>query len=150
MTQVVLSQHDQLVVDSELVSPDLEKDRWQVVSYETAEVSGRMLVAGECTFPDAIELHLNVTGWHRIHLGLAVFGMLPMKTSLEIGLSGERLPTIVSPAGFARAGTTQARRLCGLPTSGLRSRSTSARKAQRPPAELCLSVVAATRLRQDA
>lgn len=100
MKSIVLSRLDGLVTDSGLVSDELVADKWQIIDYETADVHGRMLVAGECTFPTDVELQLNVSGWHKIHLGFAVFGKLPMSTRLEIRLSGEGLPTVVSPAGF--------------------------------------------------
>ena len=46
------------------------KYHWQVVPYETAEFSGRMLIAGPETQAPQVSLPLRASGWHRIHLGL--------------------------------------------------------------------------------
>jgi hypothetical protein len=50
---------------------DIPKRRhWRIVSYRTDAFSGRMLVAGDETNPPEISYPLQVTGWHRIWIGV--------------------------------------------------------------------------------
>ena len=46
------------------------KYHWQVVPFETEQFCGNMLIAGPETEAPAVTLPLNVSGWHRIYLGL--------------------------------------------------------------------------------
>ncbi len=52
------------------LSSDRRRYHWQVVPYETAEFSGRMLIAGPETEAPPVTVPLGVSGWHRIFLGL--------------------------------------------------------------------------------
>jgi len=52
------------------LSTDRRKYHWQVVPYETAEFSGKMLIAGPETEAPPVTVPLGVSGWHRIYLGL--------------------------------------------------------------------------------
>ena len=52
------------------LSTDRRKYHWQVVAYETAEFSGKMLIAGPETEAPPVTVPLGVSGWHRIYLGL--------------------------------------------------------------------------------
>ena len=52
------------------LSSDRRKYHWQVVPYETAEFSGRMLIAGPETEAPPVTVPLEASGWHRIYLGL--------------------------------------------------------------------------------
>ncbi len=52
------------------LSSGKEKNRWQVVPYETSGFSGTMLIAGPETAAPPVTLPLGVSGWHGIYLGL--------------------------------------------------------------------------------
>ncbi len=52
------------------LSSERRKYYWQVVPFETEQFCGNMLIAGPETEAPAVTLPLNVSGWHRIYLGL--------------------------------------------------------------------------------
>ena len=52
------------------LSTERRKYHWQVVPFETEQFCGNMLIAGPETEAPAVTLPLNVSGWHRIYLGL--------------------------------------------------------------------------------
>ena len=68
MQEILLSDLPARVKNKGAVSERARRDRWQAVAYRTAEVSGRMLLAGEEMFPEAVELELGASGWHRIYV----------------------------------------------------------------------------------
>ena len=62
------------IIISDLCSAVQEKDRlaeistadnWEVVSYETAAVSGKLLIASEQTMPAPVTITPELTGWYR-------------------------------------------------------------------------------------
>lgn len=58
----------QYAVEQDRISEIRTADKWQRVPYEIEEVTGEMLLAGECTEPKPLTFRLNVTGWHKIFL----------------------------------------------------------------------------------
>lgn len=52
------------------LSSQKRKYHWQVVPYETDSFTGKMLVAGPETEAPPVSLPLELSGWHRIYLGL--------------------------------------------------------------------------------
>lgn len=72
-----------------------EKDKWQKIPYESSETSGIMLAAGECSFPEKIELRFNQTGWYKIFICL---GYLTSVSAVEVSLSDEKGKTIIMPS----------------------------------------------------
>lgn len=90
MKEILLNDLPSLVRNKCAVSECARRDRWQSVAYRTAEVSGRMLLAGEEMFPEAVELELGASGWHRIYVCLAGIGG---QSKVEISLSGGCLST---------------------------------------------------------
>ena len=54
-----------------------------------------MLLAGEEMFPEAVELELGASGWHRIYVCLAGIGG---QSQVEISLSGGRYKTTLRPS----------------------------------------------------
>ncbi|MDR2201932.1 MAG: hypothetical protein LBP26_04125 [Clostridiales bacterium] len=70
MKEILFKDLAELAVEKDRVSGELTADKWQTLDYETAEGKGKLLLAGECTYPQEVTLRLNVRGWHRIYLGL--------------------------------------------------------------------------------
>lgn len=95
MKEILLNDLPSLVRNKSAVSECARRDRWQSVAYRTAEVSGRMLLAGEEMFPDAVELEPGVRGWHRVYVCLAGIGG---QSKVEISLSGGRYKTTLRPS----------------------------------------------------
>lgn len=52
------------------MSADLDKYAWRMVTYETAEFAGVMLAAAAESEVPEISLPLDLSGWHRMYLGL--------------------------------------------------------------------------------
>ena len=52
------------------LSTERRRYHWQVVPFETEAFCGNMLIAGPETEAPEVTLPLNVSGWHRIYLGL--------------------------------------------------------------------------------
>lgn len=109
MKEILLNDLPSLVRNKCAVSECARRDRWQSVAYRTAEVSGRMLLAGEEMFPEAVELELGASGWHRIYVCL--YHLALAKALYEAGACkficwnanhiAERLPVL---AAVKRAG----------------------------------------------
>jgi len=73
---------------AEALSPEARRGHWQLVSYETDEVSGTMVLARTETGAPEIKLPLNAQGWHAIYLGFmgATWAGRPL---LRVKLSGD-------------------------------------------------------------
>lgn len=71
------------IIISDLYSAVQEKDRlaeistadnWEVVSYETAAVSGNLLIASEESYPEPVTIAPELNGWYRIYVCMADTG----------------------------------------------------------------------------
>lgn len=74
MKSLLFNDISEIVENKRDISPELAKDKWQVLSYELGEFKGKMLVAWQTAHPREIKLNFNVKGWHKIYLGLINFG----------------------------------------------------------------------------
>lgn len=52
-----------------VLSATSEQDKWQLVPYESTEVSGTMIGAASYIDAPDVTLPLNVSGWHAVHIG---------------------------------------------------------------------------------
>ncbi len=62
------------VTEKDRLSASFSPDKWHVLSYETAEISGRMVWANKETFPQDITVQLNAKGRYRVYLGMINMG----------------------------------------------------------------------------
>ena len=65
---VILSDFS-ICTPSSALTTEPEWDRWQVIEYEAAGVSGKMIGAKSMIEPPHVTLPLGVTGWHKIYVG---------------------------------------------------------------------------------
>lgn len=72
--EVIISDLAVAVQEKELLADISTADRWEVVSYETAAVSGNLLVASEETYPAPVTIAPELTGWYRIYVCMADAG----------------------------------------------------------------------------
>ena len=86
-TRKTFSDLGQLAQPAEALSPYGFADKWRVVPYKTAELSGTMVVSLGHGNPPDITIPLNSTGWHRIFVGVYTTGDAPGE--LQVKLSGD-------------------------------------------------------------
>jgi len=77
------------------LSADCVNDKWMVCAYETACVSGSMLIAFNKTYPQPVTLDVRLEGWHKIYI--ALFDNGKFKTYIDLQLSSDMAPTAVCP-----------------------------------------------------
>ena len=65
--EYVISDFSLAVMEKERLSSDSLPDRWEVVPYETAEISGAFLVASELSDPEFVTVDPALDGWYRIY-----------------------------------------------------------------------------------
>src|SRR5690242_16993396 len=80
------------------LSADCVNDKWMVSAYETACVSGSMLIAFNKTYPQPITLDVGLEGWHKIYMALFDNGKL--NTYIDLQLSSDMAPTSVCPGNL--------------------------------------------------
>ncbi len=97
MNELLFSNLDELVVEKENISATLTSDKWQVMPYELGSFKGKMLHAGQNTYPQPVTLKFNVKGWHKVYLGLIRFGG---EECLGVQNSNTKEKTIVNPQLF--------------------------------------------------
>ncbi len=82
------------------ISPVREKFKWNSLPYETAEVSGSMLVSLQDGRPEDVSFDPNLTGWYRIFVCLGAYPGV----SVNVSLSGEDVYTTLSPSAHSGYG----------------------------------------------
>lgn len=78
----------QLAQPAEALSQYGYVDKWRVVPYKTAEISGTMLASLGTGTPPDIALPLGCTGWHRIFVGIYASGDAPGEIQLKLSGDG--------------------------------------------------------------
>ena len=65
----------------------MKNGHWRMIDYETDEMRGTMLIAGEETWAPEVRLKLGLEGWHAIYLGLYGTGYTQFPSRVK--LSGD-------------------------------------------------------------
>ena len=65
---IILNNLWQYATEQDKIKTVRTADCWQRVPYEIEDISGEMLLAGECTEPEKLTLRVGVKGWHRIYI----------------------------------------------------------------------------------
>ena len=60
----------ELVCEKDQISASPSADKWQIIDYEAADFSGKMLWADEKSTPKPLTLKLGVRGKYRVYIGL--------------------------------------------------------------------------------
>lgn len=81
---------DELVTDKSQLSDLPRNDKWVVVPYKTKNYSGRMLCCGECSYPEPIELKIELTGWYKVYVGV-INASYSCKVGITIGDLGKSI-----------------------------------------------------------
>ncbi len=72
--EVIISDLAGAVREKDRLADFSTADRWEVVSYETAAVTGNLLIASEETMPEPVTIVPELTGWYRIYVCMADTG----------------------------------------------------------------------------
>lgn len=86
----------------------VQKDKWQVIPYETADTKGKMLFAGECSFPQSVTVALPAEGWHKIYICMPSVGD---ENGVEVSLldgQGNGTRTFITPSHTGKVGDWEA------------------------------------------
>ncbi len=83
MKGILFSDLSAIVKEKELLSDITEPDKWEKVNYQTADISGVMLVAGQMSYPGDLTLKLNLKGWHRVYVAQILIGT-PTRNSFKL------------------------------------------------------------------
>ena len=70
MNGILFSKLDEIAARPERLSAKTTASNWQIIPYETAEVSGNLLAAGELTTPEDVTLKLGLSGWHKVYISM--------------------------------------------------------------------------------
>ncbi|MGI6714426.1 MAG: hypothetical protein ACOX3K_05235 [Bacilli bacterium] len=82
--------------DAKLTCGYSSKNNWQKVDYLADDISGTMLFANECCFPEPLELNLGVQGKFDVYLCIAP--ICGANTLLEVKLANAKFKTTVTPS----------------------------------------------------
>ena len=82
------------------ISPVREKYKWNSLPYETAKVTGSMLVSLQDGRPEDVSFDPELTGWYRIFVCLGAYPGV----SVNVSLSGDDTYTTMSPSAHSGYG----------------------------------------------
>ena len=97
--EYVISDFSLAVTEKERLSCQTLPDRWETVSYETAEISGSLLVASEQSLPAPVTVDPWLVGWHRIYVCMTDIGG---GNHIDLKLTDDAFPTTVAPGRLTR------------------------------------------------
>lgn len=71
--EFIISDFKEAVKQKELLTDHCTEDLWEVVSYETANISGSLLIASQDTFPQPVTIEPDLEGWYKIFVCMTAF-----------------------------------------------------------------------------
>jgi len=96
--EYIISDLASAVLEKENFSSKSLSDRWETVPYETAKISGTLLIASDTSKPAPVTVNPALSGWHRIYVCMTdVFG----GNHINLQLTDDEFPTT---AGTGRIG----------------------------------------------
>ncbi len=99
VSEYIISDFSSAVIEKENLSPKSLSDRWETVPYETAEISGTLLVASDTSEPSPVTVDPSLSGWYRIYVCMTdVFG----GNHIDLQLTDDAFPTTAAPGKISR------------------------------------------------
>ena len=90
------------VKEKESLLPYSSKDKWEYVSYETADAKGNLLLSSSESQPPAVTIEPKLSGWYKIYVCLGEicgsFETGGIFNNITLKLSGDEFPSTVSSA----------------------------------------------------
>ena len=97
--EYVISDFSSAVMEQDRLSRHSLPDRWEVVPYETAEISGKLLVASEMSEPAPVTVDPALRGWYRIY---ACMTELYAGNHIDLRLTDDEFSTTAAPGKLGR------------------------------------------------
>ena len=88
--EYVISDFSLAVMEKERLSSCSLPERWEVVPYETAEISGSLLVASEMSEPETVTVDPALEGWYRIYVCMTE---ITPSNHIDLRLTDDEFPT---------------------------------------------------------
>ena len=87
MKSCIFSDLSAITENKEVIKNEISTDCWQMLDYEINGICGKMLVAGEETYPQPVILDPKLKGWHRIYISMVNIGFV---NRLNIKLTSDK------------------------------------------------------------
>lgn len=98
-TEYIISDFSSAVIEKENLSTKSLPDRWETVPYETADISGTLLIASDMSEPEDVTVDPALSGWYRIYACMTdVFG----GNRINLKLTNDEFPTTAAPGKMGR------------------------------------------------
>ena len=66
--EIYISDFSKWINEKELISNHTSSDKWETVSYETAQVKGSLLIASKNSYPSPVTITPNLEGYYKIYV----------------------------------------------------------------------------------
>ena len=97
--EYVISDFSSAVMEKDRVSTNSLPEKWETVPYETAEISGSLLIASENSQPMPVTVDPALMGWYKIYACMTdVFG----GNHIDLRLTDDEFPTTAVPGKLGR------------------------------------------------
>ena len=97
--EYIISDFSSAVIEKENLSEKGLPDRWETVPYETAEISGALLIASDTSVPADVTVDPALSGWYRIYVCMTdIFG----GNRIDLKLTDDAFPTTAAPGKLGR------------------------------------------------
>ena len=100
--EYIISDLSNAVLEKELLSPKSHPNCWEVLTYETAEVSGSLLWASELSFPQPVTIKPELSGWYKIYVCLADMGGGVLKNRIDLKLTDDEFASTLRAGDLGR------------------------------------------------
>ena len=97
--EYIISDFSSAVLEKDKLSSCSLPDRWEIVPYETAEISGTLLVASELSEPETVTVDPALEGWYRIY---ACMTEITASNHIDLRLTDDEFPTTAMPGRLNR------------------------------------------------
>lgn len=85
------------VEEKECLSSASAFNKWETLSYETAEITGTLLIASENSLPPPVTVSPELQGWHKIFVCMADVGSA---SRIDLRLTDDEFPTTMRAAAL--------------------------------------------------
>ena len=100
--EYIISDLSNAVIEKEYLAYTSHPNRWEIVSYETEEVNGKLLIASEESWPEPVTINPELTGWYKIYLCMTSFGGGVLKNHIDIKLKDDEFPSTVTAGDIGK------------------------------------------------
>ena len=100
--ELIISDLSNAVLEKELLTSKSHPNCWEVLTYETAEVSGSLLWASELSFPQPVTIKPELSGWYKIYVCLADMGGGVLKNRIDLKLTDDEFASTLRAGDLGR------------------------------------------------